>query len=168
MASWIFRWTGVLFTWFLCGSQGFALTCGGGQSGLSASAFRDQDQVIFRVSAGRGYESLPQVQGPLSAQDMAMARFQIESLKPLGTYFEISMPADKCDLRRSAEGIFSCSARVKIPGTNLEASSLNGYREKQSHTSGDFEVQNFRMMIGDVNVFFVNIPFARDYCSGVL
>jgi hypothetical protein len=146
----------------------FALTCGEYSSGLAASVYKEGDQIKFKFMAQRGYESIPQFEGPIGGHQMPLVKYQIESLIELGSQFEISMPVSSCDLTRASEVIFACNSGGKIAGTKLSFSSLNGFRVKQSHVSGDFETQNFRLMVGDVDTFFFLMPFPLKSCAGTL
>jgi len=146
----------------------WALSCFEYSSGLSASVIRDGDQIRFRFEAGRGYDSIPQVEGPLGVYQMRLAKYQIEALKEIGSGLQISVPASACDLKRVSEGIFSCSAVGKIPGTKLSFTMFNAFRVKQSHTSGDFETQNFRLMVSAEDTFYFLMPFPAKVCSGTL
>ena len=157
-----------LLIFLLLPVQALALTCFDSSSGLMASINRDSEKVHFRFSAGRGYESIPQFEGPVSASDLKMIRFQTESLKEVGDGFEISIPSKDCDFRRAEEGIFACYSEGKIAGTELQFSALTGYKTKQSHASGDFETRSFRLMIGKGDRFFFAIPFPAHSCSGSL
>src|SRR5688572_29243277 len=83
----------------------WALSCLEYSSGLSAAVIREGDQIKFRFEAGRGYDSIPQVEGPLGVYQMPLAKYQIEALKEIGNGFQISVPASACDLKRASQGI---------------------------------------------------------------
>lgn len=159
---------GILFLLTFISPSLYALTCFEKGAGLLAAVLRDSDQLIFSFSASRGYESIPQVQGPVSHQNMPLAKYQIESLKSLGNGFEIRIPVKNCNLERASEGIFSCSAQGNVAGTDLAFGSLYGFKSRESHVSGEFETQNFRLMVSKEDTFFFHMPFGADHCTGTL
>lgn len=124
-----------------------------------------QEQLHVRIVAGRGYASLPQIEGPISQNDLPILEFQTNYLKKLSDLIEFQMPISSCDLTKFDQGIFSCYKEVEIKGTTFKAQSLTGYAVKQSHVSGDYELQNFRMLIGNENLFFFGVPFAKIHCN---
>jgi hypothetical protein len=146
----------------------FSLTCFQPNSRLLVSATALGDRLRFHMSAGRGYESIPQMEGPISAGDFAMLNLQSESLKEMGSGFDLDFPKSSCDLSKSSQGIFQCFAEVSLPGTHLKASSLTAYTTLQNHLFGPFAIQNFRLLIGDQNVFFFGLSFPADACTGSL
>lgn len=156
----------LIFILSLFSSSAFALTCIENPAGLAASVQKSGDQIKFRFVAGRGYDSIPQVEGPIGGVHLWWTKYQIESLKELGDTFEFSMPLSACDLKRASEGIFSCSGKVEIPGTKLAVLLFDGYRIKQSHASGEYETQNFKIMIDKTDIFSFLVPFPARACSG--
>lgn len=129
------------------------------------SAFLKGDHIHVKITAGRGYASIPQIEGPISQNDLPLLDFQTDYLKKLGDLIEFQMPQSSCDLSRFEQGIFSCYKEAEIKGSALKVISLTAYAVKQSHVSGDFELQNFRMIIGDESLFFVGVPFAKIHCD---
>jgi hypothetical protein len=148
-----------------------SLTCSQSSSGLAASISYQPGPVSelkFRFSAARGYESIPQIEGPVAARDMPVMQWQFKSLKELGSSFEVVFPESVCKLDRRSEGVFQCFLDVPIAGTGLTASSLTAFTALQSHVSGDFELQNFRLLIGTTDVFFFSVSFPKTSCFGKL
>jgi hypothetical protein len=142
-----------------------ALTCVHPSAGLSMSVSVSKEQLSVRIFAGRGYGSLPQIEGPVSPNDLPVLQFQMDYLKKLGELIEFQMPTSSCDLTKFDHGIFSCYKEVDIKGSTFKVQSLTAYSVKQTHVSGDFELQNFRMLIGDENLFFFGVPFAKIHCN---
>lgn len=149
----------------LTGQVSQALTCVHPSAGLSMSVSVQQEQISVRILAGRGYDSLPQIEGPVSQNDLPVLKFQMDYLKKLGDLIEFQMPTSTCDLTRFTQGIFSCYKEVDVKNSTFKVQSLTAYAVKQSHVSGDFELQNFRMLIGDENLFFFGVPFAKIHCN---
>jgi hypothetical protein len=148
-----------------------SLSCFQPNSGVMASVSYQAAplaEIRFRFSANRGYEFIQQIEGPISARDIPMVQWQINNLKELGSGFELKFPGTVCDLKRRAEGIFQCFQDVTIANTQLKASSLTGFTVHQSHVSGDFDLQNFRMLIGTTDVFFFSVSFPKSSCVGSL
>lgn len=145
-----------------------ALTCFEHNSGLLAAAVRDSDQIIFRFSASRGYDSIPQMEGPVGAHQIPLLNYQIESLRQIGSSFEIRIPLAHCDFEKASEGLFACNSFGKIAGTDLSFTSLSGFRVKTSRVSGEFEKQNFQLILSKTDTFFFLMPFPAGSCTGSL
>lgn len=150
---------------FLFSCPAPALTCVHGSAALQLSVYRTGDQLKMVFSAGRGYSSIPQIEGPVSENDLPMMRFQLETLRELGRGFQITVPVAACDLSQFEDGKLACYFEGQIEGTHLTFSSLTAFRSTQSHVSGDFEIQHFRMIIGNENRFFFVVPFPATYCK---
>lgn len=158
----------LLLSFLLSSEIALALTCFQPHAGLMAAVFKNGEKLVYRFSASRGYESIPQVEGPTGIQQMPLVKYQLESLKEIGSGFEVQIPLKDCDLSRSAEGLFSCTGQGKIAGTELSFSSLKSFKVKQTHLSGDFESLNFQMMIAKDDTFFFLMPFPLVACTGTL
>jgi hypothetical protein len=143
----------------------WALSCINPYSGLTTTLIQTPTELQFSFRAHRGYASIPQYEGPLSQDQLSLAKYQIESLTEINTGFNISVPVSECDMKRFSEGIFSCNSVGKIPGTQLTFSLIKGYREKQMHDFGDYEIQNFKIMIKKDDTFFFHIPFPKESCG---
>lgn len=149
-------------------SASLAMTCVQSASGELFSISKDSAKFHVHYSHDRGYTAVRQFEGPVAPQDIPMIQFQTESLKSLGSDFSFSLQVENCEFKKDAKAVGLCSADSKIEGTRLSVSSFSAFTTTQQHLSGDFKLQNFRMMIGDENVFFVTLSFPAQNCTGDL
>ncbi len=152
----------------LATSQSFAMTCFQPSSGELLSIHRDNTKLHLSYSNNHGYNSIRQFEGPVAATDIPLIQFQNENLKNLGAEFEFTLPVENCDFSKTSPGVALCSGDSPVAGTSLMVSSLSAYTVTQQHLSGNFKLQNFRMMIGQENVFFFVFSFPAQNCTGDL
>ena len=149
-------------------TRAFGVTCFQPQSGELISLHKSEVDLILRYTNGRGYNAIRQFEGPVSENDIPMIQMQTQGLRQLGPEFEVSIPLAGCVFSKTPHQIFRCSGESKIGGTELTLSSLAAYTVTQDHVDSVFKLQNFRMMIGQSDVFFFTLSIPSQNCTGEL
>lgn len=123
-----------------------------------------QDKKIeVRVTNPRGYDFMPQFEGPSSPFSISFQKMQAEDLKSLGDVFTYSWPKDKCQLNVEKYTL-DCQSEAETDVKGIKSFSLTTSELTEKHLEELTEKRKYRFVLEQGNIYFVTLNFDTSRC----
>ena len=119
----------------------------------------DGKNITVRVTNPKGYDFMPQFEGPVAPQTVPLQKMQYEDLKSLGDSFTVQWPASSCQLDH-VNKVIDCDGPASKKISDIESNLLSTTQITEKSRGQSYNKQKYRFTFTkDGNFYFVALEF---------
>lgn len=160
----------LIFTILLVGIGSFAdnkvlFGCYPSQKETRFQVLENEEEILVRFVNPRGYESMPQFDGPVSAEGISLLKWQIEGLKNIGNQIQFSWKKNNCQIEKEKQ-IINCDNKGNSSVSDIIPFSITTTEITEKIKLQESKKIKYRLVLeSQGNIFFPTIEFSQNFCN---
>jgi hypothetical protein len=131
-------------------------------------ALKGNGEIRVTIEVPDGYESMPQLEGPLSASQLPFLHMQADDLSILGNRFTLTWKESDCETFDPANRWLICSrpGRSSVAGVNVL--TVASFKTTEENPNGQYVQHKMRLTLErEGNTYFVTFVFPEKSCRAL-
>lgn len=125
------------------------------------------DVVTIVVKNPKGYDQMPQFDGPTSPVTIPFQKMQFEDLKALGDEFVLEWPIARCEYNNEEMTLF-CNGVASKKSAGIESYGFNTIQITEKYKDQSYQKNRYRINFEkDGNTYFASLDFFTTTCASL-